>query len=90
MVKRLHIPTTTNSHGIAFGLPINEAIQRMYNTAEAMVAAAEKAPAKSDSFGQRIAEAVKARSRQPRIAVFAESADEQSFGEKVSQAIKQH
>jgi len=79
--------------GLAYGVPIDEACERMFTCARLLNAAAKKAPAASShSFGEKIAEAIKAKVAnipqvQHHAAVFV-SAEEESFGKKLKEAVK--
>jgi len=69
MITRIRIPTTP--FATAFGMPIDDAIERLNATARELTAGAEKTP--SQDFGLRLADAVR-RKQSPRFsatAVFA-------------------
>jgi len=71
--------------GLAFGLPIDTAVEQLNATARQLDAARAKAPSRDDSFGQRIKNAVQRRmshSHSP------QAEGEQTFGQKVKQAIE--
>jgi hypothetical protein len=88
MIAKLHF-------GLAYGLPIDEACERMFTCAGLLNAAAEKMPAPSShSFGERITQAVKAKvaniptvRHRPAVSASA-SAEEESFGQKLKKAVK--
>jgi hypothetical protein len=72
MITKIHIPTTP--FATAFGMPIDDAIERLNATARELTAGAEKTP--SQDFGLRLADAVR-RKQSPRFSattVFAASA----------------
>jgi hypothetical protein len=75
--------------GMADGLPIDEACQRMFEAAQSLSAAAEKAPGRDGGgFAERLRAAVKARVRS-RNASNKPQAAEQSFGEQLAAKAKQ-
>src|SRR5262245_12193040 len=90
MIK-LHFPTSGS--GLAMGLPIADAVAALEASAAELRIAAEKAPARSEGFGQRLAQAVKGkmRSRQPRFSAVTASAEpeESNFGEQIKKAVEQ-
>ena len=74
--------------GLAYGVPLDQACERMFTCARLLSAAAEKAPS-SHSFGQRITQAVKAKiAEQPTRHAVAADAPDESFGEKLKKAVK--
>ena len=102
MITKIHIPTTP--FATAFGMPIDDAIERLNATARELTAGAEKTP--SQDFGPRLADAVR-RKQSPRFsaaAVFAaaprrnndddednddeKDAENQSFGERLRRAVE--
>jgi len=101
MITRIRIPTTP--FATAFGMPIDDAIERLNATARELTAGAEKTP--SQDFGLRLADAVR-RKQSPRFSattVFAASAvrkdedennddekdaENQSFGERLRRAVE--
>jgi hypothetical protein len=90
MLVNVHFPTTVGVRLAGTGMPIDEAVQRILACAQSMRAAVEKMPGRSESFGQKLVEAVKARSRgQPCFSSFiAESASGESFGEELKKAVE--
>jgi hypothetical protein len=68
MDTHFHFPAASTA--MAFGMPINDAIERLNATARELDASAEQAPA-GQSFGQKVALAVKRNVTRPRPAVFA-------------------
>jgi len=56
MTKLNHFPIVAG--GMAFGLPIDEAVERLLNCAAALRASAEKAPGASEDFGKKLKEAL--------------------------------
>jgi len=76
---------TKQGFGLAFGLPIETAVEQLHATARELEAAAEKVSARGESFGQRIKAAVQRRlscSHGPR------ADGGESFGQKVKQAVE--
>ena len=71
---------------MAMGLPIDQAIDRIVASARELDAAAEKT-SQPQSFGQKIAQAFKAKlaKQQPRTTA---DADNESFGEKLKKAVR--
>ena len=78
----------SSSYAIAFGLPINEAIRQLEQTAKEMTDASGNAPAKPDSFGQRIAKAVKAKMPARHASNTPTDEPDESFGRKLANAVK--
>jgi hypothetical protein len=82
---------------MAFGLPVNEAIERLNQSARELNASAEKAPHGQD-FGQKVALAVKRRVAlvtRPRTAVFASatavsasSGSDEGFAKRLKEAVE--
>jgi hypothetical protein len=96
MLVNVHFPTSAIG-GMAFGQPIDVAIARIQASVAELDAAVEKVPDKSDSFGRRLAEAVRARTRlrQPSRVELpagnsenAPKAEGESFGQKLRAAMK--
>ena len=56
MITKLHFPSTPI--GMAFGMPINEAVECVLASAESLRAASEKTPV-SQGFGERLKQAVR-------------------------------
>src|SRR4051794_17417092 len=82
---------TIAAGGMANGLPIDEAVQRMLICAKELDAASQKVSAeREDSFGHKIAQAVKAkvafRSGSP---VIAENTPKERFGEQLKKAVQE-
>ena len=97
MIK-IHYPTTPIA--TAFGLPINDAFDRVVAAARELDAAAEKT-SPSEGFGSRIKDAINRKTgrQSPSAAVFAVAtaspkAEDQNFGERIKKAVerrrKQH
>jgi hypothetical protein len=84
MMTNIHFTTT----GTAFGLPINDAIERIHASALELRAAAEKVRPGSEDFGLELVRATRAKlaSRSGR-AVIAENS-ESDFGEQIKQAVE--
>jgi hypothetical protein len=93
-----HLPVLAaigSANGLAFGLPIDEAVRRALSCAQSLSAAAEKAPAR-ETFGQRLAQTVRRRvasGGQPRTAIFASAAvapkaEEESFAERLKKEVE--
>jgi hypothetical protein len=88
---QLHSPVTTTRVGMAFNMPINDAIERLNASARELSASAEKAPGHGESFGSQIAQAVKtklASGTRPRIAVYASSDSDEGFAQRLKEAAK--
>jgi len=74
MIARLHFPTA--ERGTAFGLPIDEAVERVVACARELNTAADKTR-EGDGFAQRLVKAVQNRvtsTTRPRIGVLANAA----------------
>ena len=86
MIK-LHVPVTPTGFGMAFSVPIADAIERVRDSAKELDAAAEKTSReRQQDFGSRITQAVKAKlaKRQPsRVAAGAET-----FAERLKKAVR--
>ena len=90
-MMRLHFPAT--GRATAFGIPIDEAVERATACARELNVAAEKAPA-GRGFGERLVQAVQARvgsTTRPRIGVLANAAvapkaEDESFAERLKKA----
>jgi len=83
MIARFHFPTA--GFGTGFGVPIDEAVQRVLACARELNTAAEKTP-EGEVFAQRHVKAVQARigsATRPRIGVLANAAEDESFAEKL-------
>jgi len=87
MIARFHFPTA--GCATAFGLPIDEAVQRVLACARELNTAAEKLP-EGEGFAQRLVKAVQARVTpvaRPRIALanaaVAPKAEDDSFAERL-------
>jgi hypothetical protein len=86
---RLHFPTVTG-RATAWGIPINEAVERALACARELDVAREKAPA-GEGFGERLTRVVQARvtsAMRPRAVVLANTAvapksEDESFAEKL-------
>jgi hypothetical protein len=93
MLTKLCFPTVIVGSGLAMGQPIDIAIAAVKASAETLAKAVEKAPGRTNSFGQRVAQLAKerVRSRQRlRVApVTRDSAPEESFGEKLKKAVEE-
>ena len=85
MITKLHHHTTTGFR-MAMGLPIDQAIDRIVASARELDAAAEKT-SQPQSFGQKIAQAFKAKlaKQQPRTTA---DAHNESFGEQIKKAVE--
>ena len=89
MIANHYFPTAP--FGTAFGVPTDEAVQRILILAREMNVAAEKTP-KGEGCAGRLVKAVQARvgsTRQPRIGVLANAAvapkaEDESFAEKLT------
>ena len=87
MIAMHYFPTAP--FGTAFGVPTDEAVERILASARELSAAAEKTP-KGEGFGQRLMKAVQARvgsTMRPRIGVLANAAvapkaEDESFAER--------
>jgi hypothetical protein len=82
---------TIAAGGMANGLPIDEAVQRLLACAKELDASSQKVSAeREDSFGRKIAQAVKAkiafRSGTPMIA---ENTPRKGFSEKLKKAVQE-
>jgi aspartate aminotransferase-like enzyme len=83
----MNSPTT--SYGLAFCLPLSQAIAQLEASALLLRNASEKvAASNTESFGQRIKKAVKAKMR-PRVFANAPESNEETFGERVKRAVKE-
>jgi hypothetical protein len=100
MKTKLHHHHTTG-FGMAMGLPINQAIDRIFASARELNAAAERT-SEGQSFGQRLAQAVR-RKQSPCVFAAAprkndddddengdkdKDADNESFGKRIKKAIE--
>jgi len=79
--------TKLTGFGLAFGMPIDVAVERLYASARELSAAAEKAPGRSETFGERIKNAVQRRMSASSHAQPRADGDE-SFGENVKKAVE--
>jgi hypothetical protein len=91
-MTKLHHHHHTTGFGMAFGLPINDAIQSILQSARDLDDSANKVAKERDQharndFGQRIAGAVKRKVAKQPTRITAAAADE-SFGEKLRKAIE--
>jgi hypothetical protein len=101
MMTKLHLPTLA-AHGVMFALPINEAVDRLMQSARELDAASDKiarereeyarsaARAEDESFAQKLRAAVQRQlpSRSRRKTAAASAADE-IFGQKVARIAKE-
>ena len=92
MITLQYFPTA--GRATAFGVPIDDAVQRALSCARELDAASEKAP-EDEGFGERFTNALRNRlafvARARGAVVSAESAPEtedESFGEKLTEAVE--
>jgi hypothetical protein len=83
MMKLLHFPTN-GRNAMAFGQPLSVALAALEACAESLQLAREKAPSKSESFGEKVKAAVRRKTGGRATAI---TADEHSFGQKIKQAV---
>src|SRR5262249_47455724 len=74
--------------GIAFGMPIDDAVKAVHELADSLNAAAQKSPAPSLGFGRKVAAVVKARIAAKNRSRFSANADDESFAEQIKEAVK--
>jgi hypothetical protein len=90
--KELHSRTTT-PFATAFGMPFNDAIQRVFQSARELDDSANKVAKERDQyarndFSQRIADAVKRKLAKQPTRITAAATDDESFGAKLKRAVK--
>jgi hypothetical protein len=77
----------TKGYAMAFNMPLDVALTKMAESAKELQQASEKAPAR-ESFGKRIAKAVKAKMPAQHADNTPIDEPDESFGQKVANAVK--
>ena len=87
MLQIIHPPVMAGP-GVAFGLPIDEAVQAVHELARSLDAAAKRTP-KSQGFGRKIAHAVQAKvAARNHSRTTGATAENETFGKLIAAAVK--